>query len=120
MIQQIAKDNEAVTPITREMEGLKEYFPQCFNKKGEFDIEKFREAIQPQVDVTREGRSYDFLGKSYARMLSSLDTTTKVRKEVREESKGGKEGREEERGKRGNRREKRKKEVGRQRLERKK
>ena len=24
MIQQIAKDNEAVTPITREMEGLKE------------------------------------------------------------------------------------------------
>ena len=62
MIQQIAKDNEAVTPITREMEGLKEYFPQCFNKKGEFDIEKFREAIQPQVDVTREGRSYDFLG----------------------------------------------------------
>ena len=33
MIQQIAKDNEAVTPITREMEGLKEYFPQCFNSK---------------------------------------------------------------------------------------
>lgn len=79
MIQQIAKDNEAVTPISREMEGLKEYFPQCFNQQGEFDIDKFREAIQPQVDVTREGRSYDFLGKSYARMLSSLDTTTVIR-----------------------------------------
>lgn len=87
MIQQIAKDNEAVTPITREMEGLKEYFPQCFNKKGEFDIEKFREAIQPQVDVTREGRSYDFLGKSYARMLSSLDTTTVIRPDVEHNSK---------------------------------
>lgn len=86
MIQQIAKDNEAVTPITREMEGLKEYFPQCFNKKGEFDIEKFREAIQPQVDVTREGRSYDFLGKSYARMLSSLDTTTVIRPDVEHNS----------------------------------
>ena len=71
MIQQIAKDNEAVTPITHEMEGLKEYFPQCFNKKGEFDIEKFREAIQPQVDVTREGRSYDFLGKSYGSTTQS-------------------------------------------------
>ena len=53
MIQQIAKENEAVTPISREMEGLKEYFPQCFNAQGEFDIDKFREAIQPQVDVTR-------------------------------------------------------------------
>ena len=87
MIQQIAKDNEAVTPITREMKGLKEYFPQCFNAQGEFDIEKFREAIQPQVDVTREGRSYDFLGKSYARMLSSLDTTTVIRPDVEHNSK---------------------------------
>ena len=87
MIQQIVKDNEAVTPITREMEGLKEYFPQCFNNKGEFDMEKFREAIQPQVDVTREGRSYDFLCKSYARMLSSLDTTTVIRPDVEHNSK---------------------------------
>lgn len=87
MIQQIVKDNEAVTPITREMEGLKEYFPQCFNSQGEFDIEKFREAIQPQVDVTREGRSYDFLGKSYARMLSSMDTTTVIRPDVEHNSK---------------------------------
>lgn len=87
MIQQIAKDNEAVTPITREMEGLKEYFPQCFNGQGEFDIDKFREAIQPQVDVTREGRSYDFLGKSYARMLSSLDTTTVIRPDTEHNSK---------------------------------
>ena len=87
MIQQIAKDNEAVTPISREMEGLKEYFPQCFNQQGEFDIDKFREAIQPQVDVTREGRSYDFLGKSYARMLSSLDTTTVIRPDTEHNSK---------------------------------
>ena len=87
MIQQIAKDNEGVTPISREMEGLKEYFPQCFNQQGEFDIDKFREAIQPQVDVTREGRSYDFLGKSYARMLSSLDTTTVIRPDTEHNSK---------------------------------
>ena len=87
MIQQIAKDNEGVTPISREMEGLKEYFPQCFNQQGEFDIDKFREAIQPQVDVTREGRSYDFLGKSYARMLSSLDTTTVIRPDVEHNAK---------------------------------
>ena len=87
MIQQIAKDNEGVTPISREMEGLKEYFPQCFNQQEEFDIDKFREAIQPQIDVTREGRSYDFLGKSYARMLSSLDTTTVIRPDTEHNSK---------------------------------
>lgn len=87
MIQDIIKDNEAVTPVSREMEGLREYFPQCFNGQGEFDLDKFREAIEPQVDVTREGRSYDFLGKSYARMLSSLDTTTVIRPDVEHNSK---------------------------------
>ena len=87
MIQDIAKENEQVTPISREIEGLREYFPQCFNNEGKFDIDKFREAIEPQVDVTREGRSYDFLGKSYARMLSSLDTTTVIRPDVEHNSK---------------------------------
>ena len=87
MIQQINQDNEAVTPVSREMKGLREFFPQCFNAQGEFDIDKFREAIEPQVDVTREGRSYDFLGKSYARMLSSLDTTTVIRPDLEHNSK---------------------------------
>jgi len=87
MIQHIINKNETVSPISREMEGLREYFPQCFNNEGRFDIEKFREAIQPQVDVTREGRSYDFLGKSYARMLSSLDTTTVIRPDTEHNAK---------------------------------
>lgn len=87
MVQQIRNNNEAVTPVSREMKGLKEFFPQCFNAQGEFDIDKFREAIEPHVDVTREGRSYDFLGKSYARMLSSLDTTTVIRPDVEHNSK---------------------------------
>lgn len=87
MIQNTIKANEYVTPVSRELKGLREYFPQCFDKEGHFDIEKFREAIEPQVDVTREGRSYDFLGKSYARMLSSLDTTTVIRPDVEHNSK---------------------------------
>ncbi len=87
MIQHIINKNETASPVSREMEGLREYFPQCFNNEGLFDIEKFREAIQPQVDVTREGRSYDFLGKSYARMLSSLDTTTVIRPDTEHNSK---------------------------------
>ena len=76
MIQKIIATNESVTPTSREMKALHEYFPQCFDREDRFDIDKFREAIKNQVDVTREGRSYDFLGKSYARMLSSMETTT--------------------------------------------
>lgn len=87
MIQQIIKNNELVNPISREMKGLREYFPQCFNNEGMFDIDKFREAIKQQIDVTREGRSYDFLGKSYARMLSSLDTTTVIRPDIEHNTK---------------------------------
>ena len=87
MIQHIINKNETASPVSREIAGLKEYFPQCFNSQGKFDIDKFREAIQPQVDVTREGRSYDFLGKSYARMLSSLDTTTVIRPDVEHNAK---------------------------------
>lgn len=87
MVQQIIDNNDSVTPISREMEGLRELFPQCFSKEGQFDIEKLREVIEPQVDVMREGRSYDFLGKSYARMLSSLDTTTVIRPDIEHNSK---------------------------------
>ncbi len=82
MIQQIIDKNESVNPTSREIEGLRELFPQCFDNEGRFDIEKLREAISANVDVTREGRSFDFLGKSYARMLSSLDTTTVIRPDV--------------------------------------
>ena len=86
MIQQIIDHNESVTPNSREIEGLREYFPQCFDNDGRFDIDKLREAIELHVDITREGRSFDFLGKSYARMLSSLDTTTVIRPDVEHNS----------------------------------
>ena len=83
----MVEQNKAITTVSRELAGLKEYFPQCFDSEGCFDIEKLREAIEPQVDVVREGRSYDFLGKSYARMLSSLDTTTVIRPDTEHNSK---------------------------------
>ena len=63
MIQDIIKDNEAVSPVSRELKGLREYFPQCFDKEGHFDIEKFREAIEPK------GR-----GRLPPRNLTALDS----------------------------------------------
>ena len=79
MIRDIVNDNEIVVPASRELSGLRELFPQCFDTSGHFDIDKMREALTDKVDVVREGRSYDFLGKSYARMLASMDTTTVIR-----------------------------------------
>lgn len=87
MIRDIIDKNDTVTPVSREMEGLRQYFPQCFDREGKFDIDKFREAIAPHVDVKREGRSYDFLGKSYARMLTTIDTTTVVRPDAEHNAK---------------------------------
>lgn len=82
MIRDIVNDNEIVVPASRELSGLRELFPQCFDTSGHFDIDKMREALTDKVDVVREGRSYDFLGKSYARMLASMDTTTVIRPDV--------------------------------------
>lgn len=86
MIRQIIDKNESVQPNSREIDALREFFPQCFDGDGHFDIEKLREVIESHVDVTREGRSFDFLGKSYARMLSSLETTTVIRPDVEHNS----------------------------------
>lgn len=74
----IIKTNESVTPNTREIEILKEHFPSCFHGDGTFDLERFKEFLSDKVAVTSEGYELKFLGKNYARLLASLETTTVV------------------------------------------
>ena len=57
---------------------IKEHFPACFNSDGIFDIERFKEYLSDNVSVTNEGYELRFLGKNYARLLASLDTTTVI------------------------------------------
>lgn len=78
MIKDIIKANDSVAPGQMEMEILKEHFPACFHTDGSFDIERFREYLKDKITVTDEGYELRFLGKSYARLLASLDTTTVV------------------------------------------
>lgn len=78
MIMDIIKTNESVTPNTREIEILKEHFPSCFHGDGTFDLERFKEFLSDKVAVTSEGYELKFLGKNYARLLASLETTTVV------------------------------------------
>lgn len=70
--------NEGITPSTREMEVLHEYFPACFGADGSFDIVRFKEYLSDKIVVANEGYELRFLGKNYARLLASLDTTTVI------------------------------------------
>ena len=78
MIKDTIAENEGVLPNSREIEVLKEHFPACFNSDGIFDIERFKEYLSDNVSVTNEGYELRFLGKNYARLLASLDTTTVI------------------------------------------
>lgn len=78
MIKDIINSNEAVLPNTKQIEVLKENFPACFKEDGNFDIERFKEYLNDSLTVTNEGYELKFLGKNYARLLTSVDTTTVV------------------------------------------
>ena len=78
MIKDIIAANEGAVPNSREMAVLKENFPSCFHTDGTFDIERFKEFLSDKVSVTGEGYELKFLGKNYARLLASVDTTTVV------------------------------------------
>lgn len=78
MIKDISAANESITPNAKELSVLREHFPACFAADGSFDIERFKEYLTDKVAVTNEGYELRFLGKNYARLLASLDTTTVI------------------------------------------
>ena len=78
MIKNIEKSNENVAINDKEIAILREHFPTCFKSDGSFDIERFKETLKDKVDVVHEGYELKFLGKSYAKLLASLDTTTVI------------------------------------------
>ena len=78
MINDIKRNNENISVNHKEIEVLKTYFPACFKKDGSFDLERFKEDLKTKVDIVHEGYELKFLGKSYAKLLSSLDTTTVI------------------------------------------
>lgn len=87
MIKDILQNNENLTSNTQTLEVLHTHFPQCFNKEGNFDIDKFKELVRTDVDVTHEGYDLNFLGKNYAKLLASVDTTTVIQPDVEHNTK---------------------------------
>ena len=76
MIRDIIDNNDNAQPNDRTMEVLHREFPQCFNTEGKFDMTRLQELLQDKVDLVKEGSGFNFLGKNYASLLSSMDTTT--------------------------------------------
>ena len=80
--------NEKTKPADKTLEILKKYFPQCFLKpdtdengniiKEHFDTEKLAALLDDNVDVTKEGFTLNFLGKSYARYQANLESETVI------------------------------------------
>jgi len=57
--------------IDSNLEILKKHFPNCFDKDGNFNLEKFKEEIKIQeINLSKESYSLEWLGKSYARVLT--------------------------------------------------
>ena len=87
MIKDILENNQDVKATTNKLAALREHFAGCFTSDGAFDMERFKEMLRDEVDLKSEGYSLNFLGKDYANLIASVDTTTVVVPDVEHNSK---------------------------------
>ena len=87
MIKQIIENNAEVKPNSKKLEALREYFAGCFTAEGAFDIERFKDMMKDEVNISNEGYSLDFLGKDYANLIASIDTTTVIEPDLEHNAK---------------------------------
>lgn len=65
--------DETETMNSKQIFVLKKHFPQCFDKHGHFQPEKMMEVVKAnEVEIVKESYSLNWLGKSYARLLTNL------------------------------------------------
>lgn len=87
MIKDILEKNQDVRANTTKLAALREHFAGCFTSDGAFDMERFKEMLRDEVDLKSEGYSLNFLGKDYANLIASVDTTTVVVPDMEHNSK---------------------------------
>ena len=87
MIKEIVDKNIEIKPNSKKLEALREYFAGCFTADGAFDIERFKDMMKDEVDISNEGYSLDFLGKDYANLIASIDTTTVIEPDLEHNAK---------------------------------
>jgi len=66
-----------IKPVNDDLAKLKQHFPHCFDKDGNFQLEKFKNNLtENEINFSTESYGLDWLGKSYARLLASDPATT--------------------------------------------
>ena len=61
---------------------LKKNFPHCFDKSGDFDVEKFKKELKiNEINFSKESYGMDWLGKSYARLLATDPAKTLIKED---------------------------------------
>jgi adenine-specific DNA-methyltransferase len=76
----MSKEQKITTDIkvpNKDLEALRLNFPHCFDKDGNFQLEKFKNNLtEKEINFSTESYGLDWLGKSYARLLASDPATT--------------------------------------------
>lgn len=77
MIRDAHEANETARPYDFELARLRAALPEYFDKGGGFMLDRLQETLRDgDVNLTREGYGLKFLGKSYAKYLTSTKTET--------------------------------------------
>ncbi|MFY7666166.1 site-specific DNA-methyltransferase [Flavobacterium sp.] len=86
MNKQITTSNIKVP--NKDLEALRLHFPHCFDKDGNFQLEKFKNNLtEKEINFSTESYGLDWLGKSYARLLASDPATTLLKADETHNSK---------------------------------
>lgn len=79
MIRDAREHNETVTPNEFEIERLRAALPEYFDRDGAFMLDRLQESLnEGDISITKEGYELKFVGKSYAKYLTSTETETVV------------------------------------------
>ena len=72
----------------KDLEALRLNFPHCFDKDGNFQLEKFKANLtEKEINFSTESYGLDWLGKSYSRLLASDPATTLLKADETHNSK---------------------------------
>lgn len=82
-IQEETLHSNIETVNSKQLAILKKNFPQCFDKEGNFIQEKMLEVVNANdVELSKESYSLNWLGKSYARLLTNLPPKTLINADI--------------------------------------
>lgn len=83
MIRDKIKHNDDVKLNDREIRKLRKEFPQYFNRDGNFLMDRFTDMlIEKDIEIEKEGYELKFLGKSYAKYITSTESMTVLTPDV--------------------------------------